>query len=463
MKSFFSSGLICLLAFSWAAGAQIANGDFETGDLTGWSITEGTAFDDEPGSDAPPEAEGDYMVRSRPEDATGTLVSDPFVIDAPTFGFLIAGHRQWPDGTGGDGSAEPPYNWVVLRDADTDEELTDRIYPPGSDPFVERELDVSGLEGTEVYIEIVDNSDATGFAWIAVDSFELISEPIFPPDVLEDFEEGPPFDARIWTVEGDINIATSGQGWGAGPPEGDYHANSSYDGVEDGGNDALTGTLTSGPFVVGDDNDELRLFIAGHNGPPEEDSTEENYVSVRRWDDDSEIARLFPSRSDAAASRTVDVSGERGNEFYLHIVDSRADGFGWLAVDHIRLYPEGGGHWLDVVAPEISLNGSTVEYLNTGETWEDPGATAMDDWDGDLTDEIVVGGDTVDSNTEGDYFITYDVVDSAGNEAATVTRTVIVTEDVPELPASSPWTLFGLVMALGGVALLALAKVRRLG
>lgn len=39
---------------------------------------------------------------------------------------------------------------------------------------------------------------------------------------------------------------------------------------------------------------------------------------------------------------------------------------------------------------------------------------------------MVVGGDTVDINTIGDYTITYDVTDSAGNPAVQVTRLVRV-------------------------------------
>ncbi len=450
MKRCWIGSLACFLAYSLVAGAQITNGDFETGDLTGWTITAGTAFNGEPSTQAPPDAEGTYMVRSRPENATGTLVSDPFVIDNATFRFLIAGHRQWPDTTGGDGTVDPPYNWVVLRDAETDEELTDRIHPPGSDPFVEREIDVANLLGREVYIEIVDNSDATGYAWIAVDSFSLTG-PSMGADVLEDFEDGPPFDARIWSVEGVFNIATYNQGWGAGPPQGDYHASSSYDGVNNAGNDVLTGTLTSGPFMVGEGNETLMMLVSGHNGPPDQNSTDENYVSVRRWEDDSEVARIFPPRSDASAIRSVNVSAEQGKALYLHIVDSRADGFGWLAVDYIRLSPEGGGHWLDVVPPVISRNGNSIVYLMRGDAWNDPGATAIDDWDGDLTSEIIIGGDEVDTETVGNYFITYDVADAAGNQAATVTRTVIVTEEVPQLPVSSTGLLMVLVLAFASI------------
>ena len=50
----------------------------------------------------------------------------------------------------------------------------------------------------------------------------------------------------------------------------------------------------------------------------------------------------------------------------------------------------------------------------------------MDNVDGDITANIVVGGDIVDTNTLGTYIITYDVSDAAGNAATQVTRTVNV-------------------------------------
>ncbi|MEM7801819.1 MAG: immunoglobulin-like domain-containing protein, partial [Chloroflexota bacterium] len=80
----------------------------------------------------------------------------------------------------------------------------------------------------------------------------------------------------------------------------------------------------------------------------------------------------------------------------------------------------------DTTPPVITLNGSDPINLTVGATFTDPGATALDDVDGDITNDITVGGDTVDVNAEGSYLITYDVSDAAGNAATTVTRTVNV-------------------------------------
>lgn len=78
----------------------------------------------------------------------------------------------------------------------------------------------------------------------------------------------------------------------------------------------------------------------------------------------------------------------------------------------------------DVTAPVISLIGSSVINHQFETPFSDPGTTVADNCDTGLS--VVVGGDTVDVNTIGDYTITYDVTDSAGNPAVQVTRLVRV-------------------------------------
>jgi hypothetical protein len=82
-------------------------------------------------------------------------------------------------------------------------------------------------------------------------------------------------------------------------------------------------------------------------------------------------------------------------------------------------------------APEIRLAGESVITLDGGAVFIDPGAIADDPEDGDISGNIVVGGDTVDTNAAGTYVITYNVTDSDGLAAAEVSRTVIVEIDEP--------------------------------
>ena len=80
----------------------------------------------------------------------------------------------------------------------------------------------------------------------------------------------------------------------------------------------------------------------------------------------------------------------------------------------------------DVTAPELRLNGDEEITLALGTDFEDPGYTATDDYDGDITDKVVRSGN-VDSKKAGTYELTYTVQDSAGN-VTTKKRKVIYEE-----------------------------------
>ena len=83
----------------------------------------------------------------------------------------------------------------------------------------------------------------------------------------------------------------------------------------------------------------------------------------------------------------------------------------------------------DVTKPIITLLGSATVAHAQQAPYTDAGATATDETDGTLTNDIVVSGDTVDVNTVGSYVIRYNVSDAAGNAATEVTRTVDVLAD----------------------------------
>ncbi|HNR29341.1 MAG TPA: DUF5011 domain-containing protein, partial [Candidatus Hydrogenedentes bacterium] len=83
---------------------------------------------------------------------------------------------------------------------------------------------------------------------------------------------------------------------------------------------------------------------------------------------------------------------------------------------------------VDTTPPVITLNGTAQFVVECGEPFTDPGATALDICEGDVPVQI---GGTVDTSTTGNYTITYDAADSAGNQAAQVTRTVTVVDTTP--------------------------------
>lgn len=81
---------------------------------------------------------------------------------------------------------------------------------------------------------------------------------------------------------------------------------------------------------------------------------------------------------------------------------------------------------VDHEAPVITLNGDNPMSLKVGETYNEPGATAKDNVDGDLTEKIQISGE-VNTQKAGKYNVTYSVTDKAGNKG-TATRTVYVEE-----------------------------------
>ena len=79
----------------------------------------------------------------------------------------------------------------------------------------------------------------------------------------------------------------------------------------------------------------------------------------------------------------------------------------------------------DTVKPVIELIGGDV-VLRVGDEYEELGATATDDVDGNLTNKIIISGEV--GTEKGTYTVTYNVSDNSGNKADEVTRTVYVVD-----------------------------------
>ena len=79
----------------------------------------------------------------------------------------------------------------------------------------------------------------------------------------------------------------------------------------------------------------------------------------------------------------------------------------------------------DTTVPVIILTGDSIIGVEAGTPYEDEGATAFDNVDGDITNNIIIVNN-VDTSIPGQYTVTYNVSDTAGNAAEEVTRTVYV-------------------------------------
>lgn len=75
--------------------------------------------------------------------------------------------------------------------------------------------------------------------------------------------------------------------------------------------------------------------------------------------------------------------------------------------------------------PEITLLGPDKLNYHFGVEYRDPGYSAEDDRDGDITRYVKVSGE-VNENVAGIYFLEFDVTDASGNEAQKKTRLVYI-------------------------------------
>ncbi len=166
------------------------------------------------------------------------------------------------------------------------------------------------------------------------------------------------------------------------------------------------------------------------------DLTTDKTIKMKVWAETSVPVLLKLEEGSAAAIEMAVTHGGTGWEELIFTFDSAA------SYNRLTVFVDGPGNsagsfyfddimqteTVDVTAPVISLNGDASMSVNQGATFTDPGATATDNVDGDISANIVVGGDTVDTSTLGTYTITYNVSDAAGNAATEVSRTVEVTE-----------------------------------
>ena len=100
---------------------------------------------------------------------------------------------------------------------------------------------------------------------------------------------------------------------------------------------------------------------------------------------------------------------------------------------------------VDTTPPVITLKPYEKSYLYVGETYAEPGFTADDEVDGDLTASVTASA--IDTSSQGQKDVVYTVTDSNGN-TATVKRTVVVRAKSAPTVIDSPKSTEGGVIYL---------------
>ncbi|WP_275705821.1 immunoglobulin-like domain-containing protein [Marinobacter iranensis] len=197
----------------------------------------------------------------------------------------------------------------------------------------------------------------------------------------------------------------------------DEYSSGGYDGVREttltiGG---VTGTFTSTTLA---DTIPPVISLTGGNQSIVQDTTwvEPGYEAVDNADGDISV-------SGVEVIGTVDTSVLGQQQILYRATDASGNvAESTRTVTVVEFVPD------DTTAPVIQLTGGN-RTVTVGDTWIDPGYTATDDTDGDLTDQVAVSG-VVDTSTPGSYPITYTVSDAAGNESV-ATRIVTVLSATP--------------------------------
>lgn len=146
----------------------------------------------------------------------------------------------------------------------------------------------------------------------------------------------------------------------------------------------------------------------------EEENAVVNFESYPINIEDIKVNFTATDNYDGDLTAKVQKSIVNDNQYFLSVKDSSGN----EATKEINLIFDDGER------PTLLLSGPTTVYFAEGSKYAEPGYSALDKLDGDITDKVEISGD-VDFNKSGTYFIQYKVSDSNGY-VTKISRKVVV-------------------------------------
>lgn len=351
---------------------ELKNHDFETGDLTGWTVLSGNAFTDadvtnkataEGGSGETFNKNGNYHLwswKNGGDGETGSIKSENFILDSGNIDFLISGGNDLTNLKVSLVRASDGYEIIKSTGANS-ETYTRTTWSSAS---------LASYVGTECYIKLTDNATG-GFGHINLDD---INVPIKSVSGIanHDFETG---DLTGWkTISGNAfkssNVTLKTDWWG-----GTHDQNNNYflSGLKEG-QDSLIGAIRSQNFVL-TGNGKIDLKVSCGNNILSE------YVALCRASDDAILYQATGTDSDTLRTVSWDASPFLGTECYIKVVDNSSGSWGHINVDDINVgtfssnltgaWTSVSGTWSDATGGKFGTNAGGDSFYLNGQTASD--------------------------------------------------------------------------------------------
>ena len=180
--------------------------------------------------------------------------------------------------------------------------------------------------------------------------------------------------------------------------------------------------VVAGENPQSNQNDIIAFAIPGQTGPASIDESEHTIGVNLPFGSDVEVSpTTLTISANASVTPAQNVIRDFGNPVNYAVTSED----GTVQVWTVNLTVN---EPVDSEGPVISLTGANPQSVEVGAPYVELGATANDDFDGDVTDQLVIDASALNTSIIGEYLVTYDVTDTAGNQGETKVRTVRVAD-----------------------------------